>query len=74
MVSCIILPNQFGFIKGRLASDCVNLMDWKCFSGAMALKVDIQWDFIWQVLRSYVFLKPFVSGFLLSSVCPDFQF
>lgn len=49
IVRHIISPNKFGFIKGWqiqdsivTASDYVNIMDQKCFGGAMALKVDIR--------------------------------
>lgn len=48
IISRIIFPQQFGFIKSRdisdciaSASECVKLLDRKTFGGQVALKIDI---------------------------------
>ena len=69
----LVSPSQFGFIKGRhiedcivAASECFNLLNYKCFGGIIALKVDIRkafdsmdWGFIHSILLSFGFLSHF---------------
>lgn len=76
MTSQIISPNNFGFIKGHqiqdyivAASDCVNILSWKCYGGNMAMKIDIRtvfntprWDFLLLVLRRLGFSYKFLVG------------
>ena len=49
IASRIISPSQFGFVKGRQISDCIatasecfNLLNYRCYGGNMAMKIDIQ--------------------------------
>ena len=69
------MPNQYAFLKGRhisdcilLASECVNLLDNKCFGGNVAIKFDVakafdtlNWDFLDRVLRAFGFHDTFVQ-------------
>lgn len=71
----IITPNQYSFIKDRniheaisFAFDGVNLLNKKCFSGNLAMKVDIRkafdtldWDFLLAVRRALGFNDIFTS-------------
>ena len=71
----IIFPNQFAFLKGRhisdcilLASECINLLDNKCYGGNVAIKFDVakafdtlSWDFLTRVLQVFGFHSSFVQ-------------
>lgn len=71
----IISENQRGFIKGRQISECtciaseaVNLLNYKAFGGNLALKFDIRkafdtidWDFLLNVLHAFGFNSKFCN-------------
>ncbi|KAI9198847.1 hypothetical protein LWI28_023034 [Acer negundo] len=80
----IISPRQFSFIRDRhiedciaLASDCVNVLQKKCYGGNLAMKIDIRkafdtldWFFLCRVLQAFGFSFIFVDwidGILCSS-------
>ena len=83
VITKIILPNQFGFVKGRASRDCVvgalecfNYLDKVSYGGNFALKIDIQkgfdsicWEFILEVLHSFGFSSRFVG-----CISQNFQF
>ncbi|KAI9175087.1 hypothetical protein LWI28_027078 [Acer negundo] len=65
----IISPQRFGFIRDRhiedciaLASNCVNVLQKKCYGGNLAKKIDIHkafntldWSFLYRVLQAFGF-------------------
>ncbi|KAI9201019.1 hypothetical protein LWI28_016717 [Acer negundo] len=69
----IISPQQFSFIRDRhiedyiaLASDCVNVLQKKCYGGNLAMKIDIckafdtlDWSFLFRVLQAFGFSSDF---------------
>ena len=75
MATRIISPQQFGFIQDRhiedciaLASDCVNVLQKKCYGGNLAMKIDIRkafdtldWTFLCRVLQAFGFSSVFVD-------------
>ncbi|XP_062005969.1 uncharacterized protein LOC133723163 [Rosa rugosa] len=75
IVARIVSPNQSAFITGRsvadpiiLTSECINLLDIKCKSGNIALKLDISkafdtldWDFLLRVLKAFGFSAVFIN-------------
>ncbi|KAI9200065.1 hypothetical protein LWI28_002180 [Acer negundo] len=80
----IISHQQFGFIRDRhiedciaLASDCVNVLQKKCYRGNLAMKIDIRkafdtldWSFLCRVLQAFGFSSVFMDwiyGILRSS-------
>ena len=83
VITKIILPNQFGFVKGRASRDyvvgaleCFNYLDKVSYGGNFALKIDIQkgfdsicWEFILEMLRSFGFSSRFVG-----CISQNFQF
>ena len=64
VTSRIISPQQFSFIRDRhiedciaLASDCVNVLQKKCYGGNLAMKIDmhkafntLDWSFLYKVV------------------------
>lgn len=71
----IISPQQRAFLKGRnifecisLTSEAINLLDYKCYGGNVALKFDIRkafdtldWDFLLQTLSAFGLCSKFVG-------------
>ncbi|KAI9173384.1 hypothetical protein LWI28_000561 [Acer negundo] len=71
----IISPKQYDFIPDRyiedciaLASDCVNVLQKKCYGGNLAMKIDIckafdtlDWSFLCRVLQAFGFSSVFVD-------------
>ena len=71
----IVSPYQFGFIQDHhiedcvaLASDCVNMLDKKCYGGNLAMKIDIcktldilDWFFLRKVFQAFGFSFVFVG-------------
>ncbi|KAI9173782.1 hypothetical protein LWI28_006415 [Acer negundo] len=71
----IISPHLFGFIRDRhiedciaLASDCVNVLQKKCYEGNLTIKIDIckvfdtlDWSFLCRVLQAFGFSSIFVD-------------
>ncbi|KAI9187344.1 hypothetical protein LWI28_027039 [Acer negundo] len=75
VVARIISPQQFGFNRDRhiknciaLASDCVNVLQKKCYGGNLTMKIDIRkafdtldWSFLCRVLQAFRFSSVFVD-------------
>ncbi|XP_019418611.1 PREDICTED: uncharacterized protein LOC109329402 [Lupinus angustifolius] len=74
ITSRIISPQQKGFIKGRkihdcicIASEAINLLDYKTFGGNLAIKLDIKkafdtmdWLFLLDTLNAFGFNQVFI--------------
>ncbi|KAM0989503.1 hypothetical protein ACFX15_012919 [Malus domestica] len=85
ITSRIISPQQSAFTKGLsisdsiiLTSECMNLLDAKCFGGNVAVKFDIKkafdtidWKFLLRVLRSFGFSNIFVDWVQAGLAIPD---
>ncbi|KAK0607544.1 hypothetical protein LWI29_016439 [Acer saccharum] len=75
IVTRIVSPYQFGFIRDRhiedciaLASDCVNVLHKKCYGGNLAMKIDIRkafdtldWSFLRRVFQAFGFSPIFMD-------------
>ncbi|KAI9168887.1 hypothetical protein LWI28_003367 [Acer negundo] len=71
----IISPQHFGFIRDRhiedciaLASNCVNVLQKKCYRGNLAMEIDIRkafdtldWSFLCRVLQAFGFSSVFMD-------------